>query len=545
MNLKNAMQPIDKPTFVGSLALLFLVTIPLLLFPEQGAIWVKASKNFVTEKFGSLYLALGIGAFSFMIYIAFSRIGRIFLGAPNEKMEFSNLSWASMMFCAGIGAGIMYWAPVEWVYYYKNPPFFVEPQSAEALKWASTYGIFHWGPLAWSIYLIPALPIAYFYHVRNGKVLKVSEAIAPIIGTKAAHSIKGKMIDVLFVFGMLGGGATALGFAAPLINEGLHEIFGLPKNIAMQIFVLAICTAIFGGSAYIGLKKGIQNLSKLNIYIAIALLIFIFVVGPTVFIANTSLQSLGVLLTNFVQMSTWMEPFGGYSDYPDTTFPEDWTVFYWAWWLAFAPTIGLFIARISRGRTMGQMILGSLLYGTLGCAVFFMVMGNYGIWAHISGTVDVVGTLSNESHTAAVFAILNSLPMKEVVVAIFTLLTIIFLATTFDSISYTLASVVQTDVNEEPMRWNRLFWAGVMSLMPVSLMFLGGLGTLQTASIVAGAPLLIVALLLCLSTVRVANFDLDRSNNSNDRQIHLTAYLEKTESLENDSLEKDPWENEK
>lgn len=535
MSLKASMKLIDKPTFFGALILLLGVTIPLLIYPEEGETWVKLANTFVTDHFGAAYLLLGLGAFFFMLFIAFGRIGKIYLGDPNEEPEFRNLSWIAMLFCAGVGAGIMYWAPVEWVYYYQNPPFFAEPESVEALRWASTYGIFHWGPLAWSLYLIPALPIAYFYHVRKGRVLKVSEAIAPVIGTKAAHSVGGKMVDVLFVFGMLGGGATALAFAAPLINQGLHELIGLPLNRTVEVFVLLLCTAIFGASAYSGIEKGIQTLSRLNIYLAFALMGFVFIVGPTVFLADTSLESIGILLSKFIQMSTWIEPFGGYNDYKDTSFPHNWTIFYWAWWLAYAPTIGLFIARISRGRTIGAMITGALFWGTLGCALFFMTIGNYGIFTHLTGAVDVVGTLNEQSHTAAVFAVLGSLPFSTVVIAIFTVLTIVFLSTTFDSISYTLASVVQTDVHEEPMRWNRLFWAAALTIMPVALMFLStgnSLGTLQTASIVAGAPLIVVAILLCFAIVRVANHDLKNVEGRHGGAIHLTEFVEK-----------DPWDN--
>ena len=210
MSLNNAVRLIDKPTFLGSLILLLAVTIPLLIWPEEGNYWVQEAKNFLTDKFGFLYLALGLGAFFFMLYVAFSNIGKIKLGGAEEEPEFTTPRWAAMLFCAGIGASIVYWGVIEWAYYYQNPPFFVEGQTVEAMRWASTYGIYHWGPLAWSIYLIPALPIAYFYHVRNSHVLKVSEAIAPVIGSSAAHSAPGKLVDILFVFGMLGGGATSV-----------------------------------------------------------------------------------------------------------------------------------------------------------------------------------------------------------------------------------------------------------------------------------------------------------------------------------------------
>ncbi len=526
MKIKESFQLIDKPTFFGSLGLLLAVTLPLLIYPEQGALWVSLARSFLTENLGFLYLALGVGAGVFMLYIAFSDIGRILLGHPDEKPEFSTLSWAAMLFCAGIGASVLYWGTIEWAYYYQAPPFHVEGGSAEAARWAAAYGIFHWGPLAWSIYLIPALPIAYFYYVRHRNVLKVSEALLPVLGEHLAHGKTGKIIDVLFVFGMLGGAATSLGLAAPLINEGAHELFGAPRNISTQVVVLIVCTALFGASAYAGLKKGIQTLSNINLWLALALLAFVFVVGPTVFMANTGIDSLGRVLSNIVHMATWIEPFGGFENFEDTQFPQDWTIFYWAWWLAFAPSVGLFIARISRGRTIREMVIGSIFFGTLGCSLFFIILGNFGLYLQLSGQVDVIQILNNETPTAAIFAILGELPMRYFVIGTYTLLALIFTATTFDSISYILASVVQTKLDEEPMRWNRLFWAFALSFMPIALLLLGGLETLQTASIVGGAPLLIVALMLCLSIVKVAKFDLRNHAHFTESSIYVDEFVD-------------------
>ncbi|MGI9271664.1 MAG: BCCT family transporter [Woeseiaceae bacterium] len=519
--MRESFRLIDRATFFGALTLLLAVTLPLIIYPDQGAAWVGLARNFVVEKFGFLYLALGIGAGVFMLFVAFSDIGRISLGHPDEKPEFRTSSWAAMLFCAGIGASVLYWGTIEWAYYYQAPPFQIEPQSAEAARWAAAYGIFHWGPLAWAIYLIPALPIAYFYYVRDRNVLKVSEALLPVLGEGPAHGKTGKFIDVLFVFGMLGGGATTLGLAAPLINEGAHELFGAPRGISTQIVVLVVCTAIFGGSAYAGLKKGIQKLSLLNMWLALGLLAFIFFVGPTVFMANTGIDALGRVVSNLVHMATWIEPFGGFDNFEDTQFPQDWTIFYWAWWLAFAPSVGLFIARISRGRTIREMIVGSIFFGTLGCFLFFMCLGNFGLYLQLSGELDVLQILNGESPTAAIFAILGQLPMRYAVIGVYTLLAVIFTATTFDSISYILAAVVQRKIDDEPMRWNRLFWAAALSFMPITLLLLGGLETLQTASIVGGAPLLIVAMLLCMAMVKVARYDLRHQPTVQDDSIHI------------------------
>ncbi|MFA0068288.1 BCCT family transporter [Vibrio breoganii] len=521
---------IDKPTFFGALFLLLSVVFPLILFPVQGANWIAVAKSFMTDKLGVLYLALGIAAMCFMIYTIFSDLGQIKLGDADEQPEFSNTSWAAMLFCGGIGASILYWGCIEWAYYYQTPPFQLQAGSEEAIRWAATYGLFHWGPIAWSIYLIPALPIAYFYYVRKQPVLKISSALMPVLGEKRANGGIGKLIDVLFIFGMLGGAATTLGLAAPLINGGLHHIFGIPNNTLNQVAVLLLCTAIFGYSAYAGLEKGIKFLSNINFWGAMGLLLFVLVAGPTVFILETGLDSIGRMLSNFFMMASWAEPFGGYGEFTDTHFPQDWTIFYWAWWLVFAPCMGLFIARISRGRTIKQMVVGSIFYGSLGCFLFFIVLGNYGLSLQLTGELDVVSILNQSGAPAAIFATLDTLPMGTMVIGVFTLLCVIFTATSFDSISYILASVVQNDVTEEPMRWNRLFWAFTLSFLPTVLMFMGGLSTLQTAAIVGGLPLLIISIMLMVSFVRAATLDIK----------HQPEYEEPTINIE-DLPEMDPW----
>jgi BCCT family betaine/carnitine transporter len=531
--VRNTFSLIDKPTFFGAIALLVAIVFPLILFPQQGADWIAIAKSFMTDKLGFLYLALGLGAFFFMIYVVFSDMGQIKLGDPDEKPEFATSSWAAMLFCGGIGASILYWGCIEWAYYYQSPPFQLEPGSEEAVRWAATYGIFHWGPIAWAIYLIPALPIAYFFYVRKQPVLKVSSALMPVLGEERTKGAAGKIVDVLFIFGLLGGAATTLGLAAPLIGEGLNFLFGIPQSTLSQVAVLLVCTAIFAYSSYAGMEKGIKVLSNINFWGAMGLLAFVLIAGPTIFMLETGLDSIGRMLSNFFVMATWAEPFGGYGSFENTHFPQDWTIFYWAWWLVFAPSMGLFVARISRGRTIKQMVSGSIFFGSLGCFLFFMILGNYGLSLQLSGEMDIVGILNTQGATKAIFSMLSALPMGTLVIAVFTILCVIFTATTFDSISYILASVVQNNVTEEPMRWNRMFWAFTLSFLPTVLMFLGGLSTLQTAAIVGGLPLLVISVMLMISAVRATSLDLR----------HQEDYVEPTINIE-DLPEMDPWSSE-
>ncbi len=531
--MKKSFSLIDKPTFFGAIALLLTIVIPLILFPQQGANWIALAKTFMTDKLGFLYLALGLGAFFFMIYVVFSDMGQIKLGEADEKPEFATSSWAAMLFCGGIGASILYWGCIEWAYYYQSPPFQLEPGSEEAVRWAATYGIFHWGPIAWAIYLIPAIPIAYFFYVRKQPVLKVSSALMPVIGEERTKGTFGKIVDILFIFGLLGGAATTLGLAAPLIGEGLYFLFGIEQSTLSQVAILLLCTAIFAYSSYAGMEKGIKILSNINFWGAMGLLAFVLAVGPTIFMLETGLDSIGRMLSNFFIMATWAEPFGGYGSFDNTHFPQDWTIFYWAWWLVFAPSMGLFVARISRGRTIKQMVSGSIFFGSLGCFLFFMILGNYGLSLQLSGDLDVVHILNSEGATKAIFSMLDTLPLSTVVIAAFTILCVIFTATTFDSISYILASVVQTNVTEEPMRWNRMFWAFALSFLPTVLMFLGGLSTLQTAAIVGGLPLLGISVMLIVSAVRATTLDLR----------HQEDYVEPTINIE-ELPDIDPWSSE-
>ncbi|NIY83888.1 BCCT family transporter [Vibrio hepatarius] len=531
--MKKSFSLIDKPTFLGAITLLLTIVIPLILFPQQGANWIALAKTFMTDKLGFLYLALGLGAFFFMIYVVFSDMGQIKLGDANEKPEFATSSWAAMLFCGGIGASILYWGCIEWAYYYQSPPFQLEPGSEEAVRWAATYGIFHWGPIAWAIYLIPAIPIAYFFYVRKQPVLKVSSALMPVIGEERTKGTFGKIVDILFIFGLLGGAATTLGLAAPLIGEGLYFLFGIEQSTLSQIAILLLCTAIFAYSSYAGMEKGIKILSNINFWGAMGLLMFVLAVGPTIFMLETGLDSIGRMLSNFFVMATWAEPFGGYGSFDDTHFPQDWTIFYWAWWLVFAPSMGLFVARISRGRTIKQMVSGSIFFGSLGCFLFFMILGNYGLSLQLSGDLDVVQILNSEGATKAIFSMLDTLPLSTLVIAVFTILCVIFTATTFDSISYILASVVQNNVTEEPMRWNRMFWAFALSFLPTVLMFLGGLSTLQTAAIVGGLPLLGISVMLIVSAVRATTLDLR----------HQEDYVEPTINIE-ELPDVDPWSSE-
>ncbi|WP_082232736.1 BCCT family transporter [Halobacillus massiliensis] len=508
---------IDWKTFFGALSLLVIVAVPLILFPVEGKEIVLAVNDIMTQRVGFLFLSIGLIMLLFLLFIGVSRYGDIKLGDKKTKPEFRTSSWAAMLFTSGIGTGILYWGAIEWAYYYQSPPFGLEAGTKEAIQWASTYGFFHWGPIAWAMFAIPALPIGYMFFVKKVDVFKVSEACRPVLG-KYTDGPVGRIVDVLFMFGLLGGGGTGLALSAPIISAGLNNLFGLPDNLATQTVVLFICTLIFGFSAYSGLQKGIRRLSDINLWMGFVLLIFIFSVGPTTFMMEATGTALGRMMDNFFTMSLWTEPFNDLGPFERTGFPEGWTVFYWAWWIVYAPFVGMFIARISKGRTIRQVIFGTIVFGSLGTILFFGILGNFSMHLELTGQYPVIEVMNNQGDAAAIVGTLTQLPFSKAAITIFTLLAVVFLATTYDSGSYVIASVTQKHVEGEPVRWNRLFWALALSVLPITFLYLGGLTTLQTISIIGGFPLLFILPMLGWSFVKMVNQDREANEGKEDKR---------------------------
>ncbi len=493
---------VDWPSFSAAVAIILLVSAPLLLFPESGGKILAELYGFISNKFGFLYLIAGIAALTLLLWLAFSRYGKIRLACDDEPPEFSDLSWAAMLFCAGVGAGLMYWAPIEWAYYLETPPYGLESGSTAAAEWASTYGIFHWGPTAWAFYCLPTIAIAYPYYVKKVPFLRLSTGCHYFFSGKEETRAE-RLIDWLFMIGLLGGAGTSLGFSTPMIAACVARITGWEADFGLEFAVVLVSVAMFATSVWMGLKKGIKRLSDINMWLALALLGFILLVGPTIFLLKTSVNSLGLMAQNFIKMNSWTDAF------TDSGFVENWTIFYWAWWVAYGPFVGMFVTRISRGRTIRQVVLGMLGYGSIGAAVFYMILGNYGLHLEITGAIAVTEVLANDGGPAAIVAILGQLPFAFVVIAVFAAIALIFSATTYDSASYILASCATRRLlaGEDPDRWHRVFWAMALAILPLTLMFVGGLKTVQTATLIVSLPLLFVGVLMAVSLVKQLRAD--------------------------------------
>ena len=495
---------IDWPSFALAASILVIASIPMFAYPTESSAFLESLYTYISHKFGVLYLLAGVAAIGFLVWLAFSRFGNVRLGDTDGKPEFGELSWIGMLFCAGVGAGLLVWCGVEWAFYYDAPPYGVEPRSVEAAEWASAYGLFHWGFTAWAIYCLPAVAIAYPYYSKKLDVLRFSVCCHWFLKGKE-HGPTARAIDLLFMIAMLGGAASSLGFSSPMIAETLAWLFNVEANDKLEVIVVLICILLFAGSVWMGLKKGIKRLSDINVVLAFGLLLFILLAGPTVFILKTSLNSLGVMAQNFVRMNFWTDPF------TESNFVENWTVFYWAWWIAFAPYVGLFVTRISRGRTIRKMITGMLIWGSLGSSLFYMIMGNYGLFLEMAGTVDVTGIVSSQGGNTALVAILEQLPLAGLVIGVFSIIAIIFAATTYDSASYTLASsaTLHLKAGDEPERWHRVFWAFALGVMPVALMLLNSnLRPFQVILLVVSLPILFVGIAMSVSLVKTLQADI-------------------------------------
>ena len=506
---KERVKVMDWTTFIGSSLILLIAVIPMMVFPMASQDIITHLNDVVSSTLGSIYLLIGLATLIFVLYIAFGKYGNVTLGKATDKPEFNNFSWAAMLFCAGIASDILYWGVIEWAFYYQDPPHGGKGMTDSALNYATMYGMFHWGPIAWATFVLPALAIGYLVFIKKKPVYKISQTMRPILRSQT-DGIIGKIVDILFIFGLLGGAATSLALGVPMISAGIEKLTGIGDSMLMRSIILFTITAVFAYSSYSGLKKGIKVLSDANVILSFVLLGFVFIVGPTVFIMETSITGMGNMIKNFFQMATWIEPFGGIGGRKETNFPQQWTIFYWSWWIVYAPFIGLFIARISKGRTLKEIVLGTIVYGTLGCALFFGIFGNYAVYLQITGSFDVIHFLNTHGTEATIIEVMHQLPFPNLIIVLFLLSAFLFLATTFDSGSYILAAASQKKVIGEPLKANRLYWAFALCLLPFGLMLVGGeraLEVLKTASLLASVPLLAIFVMMMISFLRTLSED--------------------------------------
>src|ERR687898_740486 len=505
--------PRIDPTVFWIAAVLSAVFVAggILFTDSLAAVFDAVLWGFLVPNFGWVFILSSFGFLAFSLYLAFSRYGKIRLGGQDEQPEFSTVSWVAMMFSAGMGIGLMFFGVAEPLSHMGAPPFgLAEPNTKGAAQVAMEYSYFHWAFHPWAIYAIMGLALAYFVF-RKGMPNLISTAFYPLLGDRVYGPI-GKTIDILAIFATLFGSATSLGLGALQINQGLEAVFGIggQNAVGLAIVVIAILTLAFILSAISGVHRGIQWIANANMILAVFLVVFVFVVGPTVFILNSFTEALGGYLFRLIPMSFRAGAFS------DADFVSSWTVFYWAWWISWAPFVGTFIARISRGRTIREFVFGVIIAPSVVSFVWFAVLGGTAISLQLSGAVNNLAETSANNQPEALFLVLQQFPLYSLMSLIVIILVALFFVSGADAASVVMG-MLSSRGNLHPRRWTLIVW-GTFTGAAAAICLLAGaiqgsvdvaLSALQAVAIASAAPFVLILIGLCFSILKALRTDPD------------------------------------
>ena len=482
---------VNPPVFFVSAALILLFAAASALFPQRVGAAFNTVQAAIVRDFGWFYI-LAVAAFLiFVIFLMMSRYGDVKLGPDDSEPEYSYLSWFAMLFSAGMGIGLLFFGVAEPIQHYAMPPV-GDGRTVESARESMVLTFFHWGLHAWAIYIVVGLALAYFAF-RRGLPLTLRSSLFPLIGNKI-HGPIGHAIDIFAVLGTMFGVATSLGFGVLQVNAGFGHLFGLPVTPQVQIVLIVIITGMATLSAGTGLNKGVKRLSELNIILAIALLLFVLAVGSTVFLLGAYVQNVGAYLGAVVQRTFRMYA------YEPNDWLGNWTLFYWGWWISWSPFVGMFIARISRGRTIREFVVGVLLVPVLFTFLWMTVFGNTAIALDLGGVAPIVQTVA-DNLPVALFTVLEQLPFPLITSGIATLLVITFFVTSADSGALVIDMITSGAVPNPPI-WQRIFWCCCAGLVAAVLLLAGGLQALQTAALASALPFAVVMLFICYGLLR-------------------------------------------
>lgn len=494
-----------------SAAVLLLFVGGTLVFSDQAEMAFSDALAAINEGFGWFYI-LAVNVFVLAaLYFAVSRYGKIRIGGPNAKPEFSRFAWYAMLISAGMGIGLMFWSVAEPIFHLDAPaPLFgVEAGTEEAGKAALATTFYHWGIHPWSVYALVALALSFFAYNR-GLPLTFRSVFYPLLGRRI-YGGWGNAVDVLTVLATLAGLATSLGLGVGQAAAGLNFLFGWPAGTGFQVLLIAVITGLATGSVVLGLDGGVKRLSQLNIVLAAAFVVFLLVVGPALFILPAFVQSLGFYVSALPELSFWSEAFSG------TSWQGSWTVFYWGWWISWSPFVGMFIARVSKGRTVRELVLGVVAFPSLLSFFWMSVFGGTALNLQLAGTRDLA-TAVNADVATALFDMLRAFPLAQVTSVVGVALVVSFFVTSSDSGSLVIDHLTSGGKLDSPAS-QRVFWAVMEGLLAAVLLLGGGLVALQTAAVVTGLPFAIVLLILCWSLRRAFHEELDLLEAHYDAEI--------------------------
>ena len=483
---------VSPPVFITAAVAVLLFVVFGSVFTERAESLFNAIQGGITQYLGWYYILVTSLFVGFVLWLLLSRYGDVRLGDPHEKPEYGYFSWFAMLFSAGMGIGLLFWSVAEPMYHYVTPPFGAEGETQRAAEVALRTTFFHWGLHAWAIYVIVGLSLAYFAY-RHKLPLSIRSAFYPLFGERI-YGWPGHIIDIIAVFGTLFGVATSLGLGVKQVNAGLAYLLDIPQTLPIQLGLIAIITLIATASVVAGLNKGVKFLSELNIWISIGLLLLLLAIGPTIFILNTFVETTGRYLHNLVLMSFWTDTIG------NSGWAGSWTIFYWGWWIAWAPFVGMFIARVSRGRTIREFTLGVLFVPTLVTFLWLSVFGGTALNLELINGGGIAAAVQ-EDLTTALYVTLDRLPLAGLTAAVATVVVVTFFVTSSDSGSLVI-DMLTSGGELDPPRVQRVFWALLEGVVAGVLLITGGLAALQTASIATGLLFSVVMVLMCISLLK-------------------------------------------
>ena len=473
--------------FYVSLIIVGIIAVWSVAFNDSFTVVANAAFKVLTTDFGWLYLISMIIFFGFIVYFAFGKYGKIRLGSDDSRPEYSNITWFGLLFGCGMGVGLVFWGVAEPLTYYLNPTDGIEAASQASANFAFENFFMHWGILPWANYAVIGLALAYFMFRKNKKGL-LSVMLEPLIGEKLANGWLGKVVDILGVFATVAGVVTSLGLGTLQINAGFNYLFGVPINLVVEIIIIIIVSFLYIGSAVSGLDKGIKIISDTNLYVAIGLLAVCFIVGPKVETLNAFVNGMGQYIGNFIPTALKI------NSYSDNSWFGSWRLFYWAWFIAWAPFVGVFVARISKGRTIREFVLGVVLVPTIASCSWGAVFGNLGINLGEKGLM-AIEKLQEAVATPEVglFVVLGQYPLGFILSLVALVSLCAFFVTSANSGVYVL-SMLSTDGAINPPNGRKILWGVIQSVMAIGLLMAGGLKPLQTISLVAAFLFIFVML---------------------------------------------------
>ena len=486
--------------FIITVAIAIVVILYGYFFNESLTVVSSVVMSWVSTNFGWLYIAFVFFLCIFLTWLAFSKYGKIRLGKDNEKPEYSNFSWYAMLFCGGTGIGLVFWSIAEPLSHYSEPPQGIPAGTVEAANFSIRTCFLHWGITQWMCFALVALGIAYFMY-RKGKNAQISNLLSPLVGEKLTKGWFGKLIDIFSVVVSFAGVATSLGLGVSQICGGLNFLFDVPDNETTWLVIIVVITCIFLASAISGVNKGIKLLSNINTYIAFALLAIAFIVGPKVSIFNTMINGIGQHIQNFFGDSLMISSFG------DNSWVMNWRVFYYAWFIAWTPFVGMFIARISKGRTIREFLIGAVVIPTVFTIFWLSVFGTIALSTTGDWSIEAVKELVASPQTA-VFIVFSEYPLSKVISILIIALLAIFFVTSADSATYAL-SMMTSDGNINAPKYKKVIWAIIEATIAYVLLSAGSLKALQTVSIAASLPFLFIMIAMVPALMKELRKDKD------------------------------------